>query len=328
MSTPRARSAAPRWTRRRSAGWSAPTATMPPATRSSIPPIASTTRSPRAGSIAACRRSRRAALAIIEKASPLHGPMEEQVPKFEKIIADAAPKGEMKPEVKAAEAQFATTMLEILKLSEFEAKDLTWKSFPNHVGHKDFSGLLPLPRRQALQRKGRGDPAAVHAVPRHPAGQQRGHAEDGRVDRDGRPEPARQPQRAQLDARSPREDRRLLRDVPRPDQVGQGRRQLLLQSRRATAARGRASTSTSSPRSRRRRPRRPSPPRPPSRRRRPLRRTEKDRRQVITRTPDPRRPSAPGRRVAFWRPTALPSAARSARPTFGGVRSPVGRIRA
>jgi hypothetical protein len=82
------------------------------------------------------------ALAIIEKASSLHGPMEEQVPKFQQIIADAAPKGEMKPEAKAAEAQFAKAMLEILKLSEFEAKDLTWKSFPNHVGHKDSPGCF------------------------------------------------------------------------------------------------------------------------------------------------------------------------------------------
>ena len=82
------------------------------------------------------------ALAIIDKASTLHGPMEEQVPKFKQIIADAAPKGEMKPEVKAAEAQFATQMLEILKLSEFEAKDLTWKSFPDHVGHNDSPGCF------------------------------------------------------------------------------------------------------------------------------------------------------------------------------------------
>jgi hypothetical protein len=82
------------------------------------------------------------ALAIIEKASPLHGPMEEQVPKFKQIIADAAPKGELKPAAKAAEAQFAAAMLDILQLSEFEAKDLTWKSFPNHVGHKDSPGCF------------------------------------------------------------------------------------------------------------------------------------------------------------------------------------------
>lgn len=82
------------------------------------------------------------AVAIIDKASALHGPMEEQIPTFKKIIADAAPKGEQKPEQKAAEAQFATAMLEILELSEFEAKDLSWKSFPNHVGHKDFPGCF------------------------------------------------------------------------------------------------------------------------------------------------------------------------------------------
>ena len=64
------------------------------------------------------------------------------MPKFKQIIADAAPKGELKSEAKAAEAQFAATMLDILKLSEFEAKDLTWKSFPNHVGHKDFAGCF------------------------------------------------------------------------------------------------------------------------------------------------------------------------------------------
>ncbi|MEO8676208.1 MAG: hypothetical protein ABI569_11550 [Casimicrobiaceae bacterium] len=82
------------------------------------------------------------ALAIIDTASPLHGRMEEQVAQFQKIIADAAPKGDLKPAVKTAEAQFAATMLDILKLSEFEAKDLTWKSFPNHVGHKDSPGCF------------------------------------------------------------------------------------------------------------------------------------------------------------------------------------------
>lgn len=82
------------------------------------------------------------ALAIIEKASPLHGPLESQIPQFKKIIADAAPKGDQKPEQKAAEAQFAKTMLEILSLSEFEDKDLTWKSFPNHLGHTDSPGCF------------------------------------------------------------------------------------------------------------------------------------------------------------------------------------------
>jgi hypothetical protein len=82
------------------------------------------------------------ALAIIDKAAPLHGPIAEKIPQFQKIIAESAPKGEQTPEMKAAEAQFAKQMLEILKLSEFEAKDLTWKSFPNHVGHQDFPGCF------------------------------------------------------------------------------------------------------------------------------------------------------------------------------------------
>jgi len=82
------------------------------------------------------------ALAIVDQASKLHGPLADQVPTFEKIIADARPKGELKPEVKKAEDQFSATMLAILKLSEFEAKDLTWQSFPNHAGHRDFPGCF------------------------------------------------------------------------------------------------------------------------------------------------------------------------------------------
>ena len=51
------------------------------------------------------------AVAIIAKASSLHGPMDEQVPKFKQIIAEARPKGEAKPEAQKAEDQFAATML-------------------------------------------------------------------------------------------------------------------------------------------------------------------------------------------------------------------------
>jgi hypothetical protein len=82
------------------------------------------------------------AVSIIAKASALHGPMEAQVPAFRQIIADAAPTGELTPEQRAAEARFATKMLEILELSEFEAPFLTWKSFPNHVGHRDSPGCF------------------------------------------------------------------------------------------------------------------------------------------------------------------------------------------
>ena len=82
------------------------------------------------------------AVTIIAKASSLHGPMDEQVPKFKQIIAEARPKGEAKPDAQKAEDQFAATMLDILKLSEFEAKDLSWKSFPNHLGHSETPGCF------------------------------------------------------------------------------------------------------------------------------------------------------------------------------------------
>ncbi len=82
------------------------------------------------------------ALAIIDKASALHGPLEQQVPQFEKIIAEARPQGELKPAAKKVEDQFSATMLEILKLSEFEEEGFTWKSFPNHAGHKDSAGCF------------------------------------------------------------------------------------------------------------------------------------------------------------------------------------------
>ena len=49
----------------------------------------------------------------------------------------AEPAAEPKPEVKAAEEQFAKTMLEILQLSEFEAKDLTWMLFRPDRAYRD-----------------------------------------------------------------------------------------------------------------------------------------------------------------------------------------------
>ena len=139
----------------------------------STPPTASTTRSRRAASTAAMPSIKARALAIIDKASPLHGPMDEQVPKFKKIIADAAPKGELKPERRRPRSSSRRRCSQILELSEFEAKDLDVEVVPEPRRPQGLPGLLPLPRRQARQREGRGDPAAVHAVPRPSAGHHR-----------------------------------------------------------------------------------------------------------------------------------------------------------
>lgn len=82
---------------------------------------------------------------IIEKAFGIAGPEEERSKKYQQIIADARPKT-ANPKTKDAEAQFEKQMLRILLLSSFngehEGKPLTWKNFPNNVGHKDFPGCF------------------------------------------------------------------------------------------------------------------------------------------------------------------------------------------
>jgi len=80
--------------------------------------------------------------AIIEKASGISGPEDERAAKFAAVIAALAPHGEQKPKVKEAEQKFAAEMQRILLLSSFAAPDLTWKNFPNNVGHKDFPGCF------------------------------------------------------------------------------------------------------------------------------------------------------------------------------------------
>jgi nitrate/TMAO reductase-like tetraheme cytochrome c subunit len=78
-------------------------------------------------------------IAVGEKIS---GPYEERAKAIDKLIADSAVKAAVKPEQKEAEAKFEKTVKEILLASTFEAKDFTWKSFPQHTGHKDFPGCF------------------------------------------------------------------------------------------------------------------------------------------------------------------------------------------
>ena len=78
--------------------------------------------------------------AIIKKAAAISGPGSGAPAKFAELIAAAAPKGGRRPKTKEAEQKFAAEMKRILLLSSFAAKDLTWKTFPNNVGHKDFPG--------------------------------------------------------------------------------------------------------------------------------------------------------------------------------------------
>ncbi len=90
------------------------------------------------------------ALALIEQAQKLTGPHKEMGAKLEKLIAEAAPKGEPTE----AEKKFRAAMKQILVDSSFSHPGLSWASFPNHGGHKDFPGCFRCHDGKHLNEKG------------------------------------------------------------------------------------------------------------------------------------------------------------------------------
>jgi hypothetical protein len=86
--------------------------------------------------------AKKRAVALIEQATKLVGPHKEMGPKVEKLIAESAPKGEMKPEMQEKEKKFQAVMKQILVDSTFSHEGLSWASFPNHAGHKDTPGCF------------------------------------------------------------------------------------------------------------------------------------------------------------------------------------------
>jgi nitrate/TMAO reductase-like tetraheme cytochrome c subunit len=82
------------------------------------------------------------AVELIAAAEKVSGPVAERTKTFDKLIADNAAKAAAKPDKKEAEAKFDGAVERILLASTFEAKGVTWKSFPNHTGHKDFAGCF------------------------------------------------------------------------------------------------------------------------------------------------------------------------------------------
>ena len=83
--------------------------------------------------------------AIIEKSAGIGGPEKERAAKFAQIIAAETPK-DVPAKAKDAEKKFADTMQQILMLTSFsgerDGKPLTWKDFPNNVGHFDSPGCF------------------------------------------------------------------------------------------------------------------------------------------------------------------------------------------
>ena len=82
------------------------------------------------------------ATTIVDAASGISGPLPERAAAFDKLIADNRAKAAVAPDLASKEAQFDSAMKEILLQSSFAEKGITWKSFPNHVGHKDSPGCF------------------------------------------------------------------------------------------------------------------------------------------------------------------------------------------
>ena len=86
--------------------------------------------------------AKRRADELVAAADKISGPYEERLKTIDKLITDSAAKAAVKPEQKNAEVKFEQAIREILLASTFEAKGVTWQSFPQHTGHKDFAGCF------------------------------------------------------------------------------------------------------------------------------------------------------------------------------------------
>ncbi len=109
--------------------------------------------------------------AIIKTSAGIGGPDSERATKFAQIIAAAAPK-DIAPANKDKEAKFSKEMQQILMLTSFSGeihgKPLTWKNFPNNVGHKDFPGCFRCHDGKHVNEKGeaiRLQCTLCHALP-------------------------------------------------------------------------------------------------------------------------------------------------------------------
>ncbi len=94
------------------------------------------------------------AVALVDEALKLSGTPEQLAPKFDKLIADSVPKGDIKDDMREPEKKFAAEMKKILLQTSFTRDGLSWKSFPNHAAHKDFPGCFRCHDGKHLSDKG------------------------------------------------------------------------------------------------------------------------------------------------------------------------------
>jgi hypothetical protein len=98
--------------------------------------------------------AKKRAVDLIARANGMTGPLKELEPKFERMIAESVPKGDLSAQQRALEKKFAAAMLPILANSSFSHEGLSWKSFPDHAGHKDTAGCFRCHNGKHLSDKG------------------------------------------------------------------------------------------------------------------------------------------------------------------------------
>jgi len=82
------------------------------------------------------------AIALINESVNVHGDADERAALIDKLIAANRAATPVPADKAEAEAKFEQAMKDILLRSTFSAKDVTWQSFPNHLGHRDTPGCF------------------------------------------------------------------------------------------------------------------------------------------------------------------------------------------
>ena len=108
------------------------------------------------------------AVALIDAAADVSGPLQQRTAAIDKLIADNAAKFAVPDKLKDKDAQFRKVMRDILLTSSFEEKGVTWKSFPNHAQHRDTPGCFRCHDGKHMNEKGesiRLQCTLCHALP-------------------------------------------------------------------------------------------------------------------------------------------------------------------
>ncbi len=94
------------------------------------------------------------AVALINAAQEFSGPLAERTAAIDKLLAADAAKAAVKPELKEKDLRFQQAMRDILIASSFEARGLSWQSFPNHGEHRDTPGCFRCHNGKHFNEKG------------------------------------------------------------------------------------------------------------------------------------------------------------------------------